>query len=175
MKNFGTPLRLLLGAALAVAGGQAVAQSAGMPMPVPPVIYPAKGQGPQQQDRDRYECHDWARAQSGYDPTRAQPMPAGQASATPPVTGSQAEQAARMAKGAMGGAAMAELTHNDAGRGAAAGALGAVVLQQIKQHSAQQQSVQRAAAMQAAARSQQRTTYERALAACLEGRGYVVK
>ena len=35
------------------------AQSAG------PVIYPAKGQPPAQQDRDRYECHDWSRSQSG--------------------------------------------------------------------------------------------------------------
>ena len=30
--------------------------------------YPAKGQGPQQQANDRYECNRWAVSESGYDP-----------------------------------------------------------------------------------------------------------
>lgn len=33
-------------------------------------IYPRKGQSEQQQARDRYECHSWARDQTGFDPTR---------------------------------------------------------------------------------------------------------
>jgi hypothetical protein len=47
------------------------------PMPVPPpaqmadvVVYPAKGQSPEQLDRDRYECHNWAVKQTGFDPSR---------------------------------------------------------------------------------------------------------
>ncbi|HJU50390.1 MAG TPA: DUF6515 family protein [Pseudogulbenkiania sp.] len=32
-------------------------------------IYPNRGQDEQQQARDRYECHRWARGQTGYDPT----------------------------------------------------------------------------------------------------------
>jgi len=32
--------------------------------------YPKNGQGEAQQANDRYECHDWARTQSGYDPTQ---------------------------------------------------------------------------------------------------------
>jgi hypothetical protein len=36
-------------------------------------IYPKNGQTSDQQAADRYECHGWARAQSGFDPT----MPGG--------------------------------------------------------------------------------------------------
>ena len=32
--------------------------------------YPKNGQSDEQQATDRYECHKWAVAQSGYDPTR---------------------------------------------------------------------------------------------------------
>jgi hypothetical protein len=32
--------------------------------------YPKSGQSDEQQSTDRYECHKWAVAQSGYDPTR---------------------------------------------------------------------------------------------------------
>jgi hypothetical protein len=35
-------------------------------------MYPRNGQTEQQQATDRYECHKWATAQSGFDPTRAQ-------------------------------------------------------------------------------------------------------
>ncbi|MBS0374350.1 MAG: hypothetical protein JSR73_07190 [Proteobacteria bacterium] len=33
-------------------------------------IYPRDGQNPDQQARDRYECHRWAADQTGFDPTR---------------------------------------------------------------------------------------------------------
>ncbi len=32
-------------------------------------IYPAQGQSEQQQATDRYECHSWAKSQTGFDPT----------------------------------------------------------------------------------------------------------
>ncbi|MGH8260536.1 MAG: DUF6515 family protein [Steroidobacteraceae bacterium] len=34
-------------------------------------IYPNNGQSPDQQARDRYECHSWASNQTGFDPTAA--------------------------------------------------------------------------------------------------------
>ena len=34
-------------------------------------IYPKQGQSEQQQAEDRYQCHQWATKESGYDPTRA--------------------------------------------------------------------------------------------------------
>jgi hypothetical protein len=82
----------------------------------------------------------------------------------------------------MVGAAGAWLTHHAAGRGAAAGAIGVAVIQRVKQQQAvqlqqarQQAAQQQASAQQASARSQQRATYERAMGACMEGRGYTVK
>ncbi len=35
-------------------------------------VYPAKGQGDEQQAKDRYECYRWAVDQSGFDPTEPQ-------------------------------------------------------------------------------------------------------
>jgi hypothetical protein len=32
-------------------------------------IYPNRGQQQSQQDRDRFECHDWAVKQTGFDPS----------------------------------------------------------------------------------------------------------
>jgi hypothetical protein len=185
MNDFDTPsfssrlLWIAVVALLGVAAAHVHAQSA-------PVIYPAKGQSAKQQDQDKYECHSWARGQSGgYDPTR--PMPATPnaqttAQAQPSGTSSKGAPVSGMAAGAMGGAAVAELTNHNAGHGAAAGALGGAVIQRVKQNQAaqQQQAKQQAAQQQAmqqqgAARSQQRATYERAMGACMEGRGYTVK
>src|SRR6202045_98838 len=43
-------------------------------VPAPPpqrlYVYPAKGQSPEQTERDRYECHVWAVQQTGVDPSR---------------------------------------------------------------------------------------------------------
>jgi hypothetical protein len=44
------------------------------PPPGPPsadnvFIYPKNGQSPDQQGRDRYECHLWAANQTGFDPS----------------------------------------------------------------------------------------------------------
>lgn len=42
------------------------------------IAYPAAGQSADQQGRDRYECHNWAVSQSGFDPATAQSAPSGQ-------------------------------------------------------------------------------------------------
>jgi hypothetical protein len=34
------------------------------------IIYPKNGQDPKQQAADRYDCHSWAKTQSGFDPTQ---------------------------------------------------------------------------------------------------------
>lgn len=39
------------------------------------IAYPARGQTPEQQSRDRYECHTWAVGQSGFDPAAATQAP----------------------------------------------------------------------------------------------------
>jgi hypothetical protein len=137
-----------------------------------PVIYPAKGQPPMQQDRDRYECHDWARNQSGYDPT--QPYAAAPASAAqqPQRAGSSLND---MARGAAGGAAVAELTNHDAGRGAATGLAASSLMSRVRDQQAMQARQAQQASQQQAERSQARSVYERGFLACMEARGYVVK
>jgi hypothetical protein len=39
------------------------------PLPARVYFYPKKGQSPEQQDRDRYECYNWAKQQTGFDPS----------------------------------------------------------------------------------------------------------
>jgi hypothetical protein len=49
------------------------AQQQGVPSTMgQPFIYPRQGQSVEQQDRDHFECHEWAVGQSGFDPTRPQ-------------------------------------------------------------------------------------------------------
>lgn len=50
--------------------------------------YPNAGQSDQQQSKDRYECHQWAVAQTGFDPSTAPPL----AAAPPPPAGAYAGQ-----------------------------------------------------------------------------------
>lgn len=153
----------LLGTALLA--GPALAQDV--------LIYPAKGQSPEQQNRDRYECHSWAVQQTGFDPTKpqtAQPAPPPQQA---PQGGAVRGAARGAAVGAVGGAIA-----GDAGKGAAVGAAtGGLVggMRRRDQQAQQAQAQANAAAQQQATLSQQQAGYNRALGACLEGRGYTVK
>jgi hypothetical protein len=97
--------------------------------PTGQLVYPARGQAAAQIDRDRFECHEWARQQSGFDPSQPAPaaVPAGTAPAAPAGTGGVAT--AGLLKGAAGGAAVAERLAAPAdaaaaGAGAAAGGSG---------------------------------------------------
>jgi Glycine-zipper domain len=119
-------------------------------------VYPAKGQSPQQQQKDQADCHGWAMQQSGVNPAAMAPPPSG-------PTGQVARTAGRgAAVGAVGGA-----IGGNAGKGAAIGAAtGALV-------GGMRRADQRRAAEQA--QSQASAEYGRAYAACLEGRGYTVK
>jgi hypothetical protein len=45
------------------------APQSGQPMDF--IIYPKNGQSKDQQAADEYECHNWARSQTGFDPTQA--------------------------------------------------------------------------------------------------------
>ena len=143
-------------------------------------IYPNMGQDPQQQRRDRYECHVWAAQQSGFDPsTYEAPQPVRYPRAVRrehsdlnPVTGAAGGAAA----GAVGGAIA-----GDAGRGAAIGAgVGAVLgafhtlMRQDEQHD-RRAEMQEKRVKQQVETQQLRNDYNRAISACLEGRGYTVK
>ena len=138
-------------------------------------IYPAQGQTPEQQNRDRYECHTWATQQTGYDPTRPQ---SGYAAAPPPQNEPQQGGLLRgagrgAAVGAIGGA-----IGGNAGKGAAIGALaGGLIggMRRRNQQRRQESQWQNYQAQQQAARTSQVSSYNRAMAACLNGRGYQVR
>jgi hypothetical protein len=128
-------------------------------------IYPNNGQNREQQDRDRYECHNWSVSQTGFDPTRPPPPSAG----APPPTSSPG-------RGALGGAAVGAIggaIGGNAGAGAAIGA-GAGALVGGARRRQQERQAADIQSQQAAAYAAQTDAYNRALGACLQGRGYTV-
>jgi hypothetical protein len=181
MKGPHTMQRYVLAAGLC-ALGLSCALAAAAPMPV---IYPAKNQSAAQTDRDKLSCYDWSRGQSGFDPMQPPPAAPAQATAAAAVPTTSTQPDGSMVRGAAGGAAIAELTKGDVGKGAAIGVVGAGVRDQIKKQQAQQQKAaqqqaqaqqqQAAMAQQQAALAQGKAQFDRGFAACMEARGYVVK
>ena len=138
-----------------------------------PIIYPNKGQGAEQQEKDKFECYTWARDQTGFDPmqtpTATAPPPAQQAPQSNAVRGAAGGALAGVAVGAIAG---------DAGKGAAIGAASGALIGGMRRHDQQrqqQQAQQQWEQEQAANYANQRNSYNRAYGACLEGRGYTVK
>ena len=131
------------------------------------VVYPAKGQSPDQQKKDEGECHTWAVGQSKYDPANPPPPPA---TAKPATTATGTTPGAG-ARGAARGAVVGEVIADDASTGAAVGAAAARG-QSRRQNAAAGQQQQQAAAQQSQAGM---ANYQKARGACLEGRGYTVK
>jgi len=160
-------VRLLALAGLAALAGAGPAQAQQL------MVYPERGQSPQQQQQDRGACHVWAVQQSGFDP--ASPRTA--AAPPPPQTGPQGQVMKGAARGAAVGAVGGAIT-GDAGRGAAAGAaMGGLIggMKRADQARAQQQQYEQATAQQQAVQAQGTDAYNRALSACLAGRGYTVR
>ena len=128
-------------------------------------VYPKQGQTQQQFEQDQFVCHQWARSQTGVDPS--QPVAVATA---PPATGGAVRGAARgAALGAVGGA-----IGGDAGRGAAIGAgVGATagLMRQNRYNRQVAQQNQEAQGQQQADLSR----YDRAYATCMEGRGFQVR
>jgi hypothetical protein len=145
-----------------------------------PVVYPAKGQNPQQQATDDAECKAWAQQTTGVDPAAA---PA--AAAPPPPAAPAGPQGQRLrgaARGAAVGAVAGEIAHGDASHGAAVGAGAGVVAggaRARRERAAQQQAqaAQAAAATHSAeaSRAAELDTFHRAYAACMQGRDYSVR
>ncbi len=142
------------------------------------IAYPSQGQTPEQLDRDRYECHNWAVKQTGFDPSipgvpphqrivvRGPPPP-------PPGSG--------VAAGAITGAVLGAIIGGPRNSGATAlvGAVaGAAVggVAETQQAEAARDAEDRAIASAGPPPQEQRAgAYRRAITACLEGRGYAVR
>jgi len=130
------------------------------------IAYPERGQSPELQQRDRYDCYNWAVQQTGYDP-QAQPLYG--STAPPPVSGGLFQGGFRgAALGAVGGA-----IGGNAGEGAAIGAAVGGLFGGLRRREIEMQQMQ--AEQQAAyARDRRTADFTRAETACLRGRGYSV-
>ena len=128
-------------------------------------FYPSQGQTPEQQSKDRAECQVWAQQQTGVDPMR----PASQVAAAPAQQGQAVRGAGRGALlGVVGGA-----IGGDVGKGAAIGAgVGATkgLLDRRRDRIHTEQAQQQARSAQQAGLAE----FNRALHACMQGRGYSV-
>ncbi|MGB3095767.1 MAG: glycine zipper family protein [Candidatus Deferrimicrobiaceae bacterium] len=137
------------------------------------IVYPGKGQSKQQQEKDEYECYNWAKGQSKFDP-----MATPTATAPPPAQEAPVGGVGRgAARGAVGGLAIGAIA-GDAGKGAAIGAAsGALIggMRRRDQRAREEQKQEQYAQDQTANYQQGRSNYNRAYSACLDGRGYTVK
>jgi len=171
-------------AGLALAG--CVVQPPPRPVPPPQVqappppttdvyAYPLHGQAPQQQDRDHYECSQWATQQTGFDPS-APGVPPHQrvrvvSAGPPPGTGT----AVGAVTGAIIGAAISRPW--EAATGALAGAVvgGAIGSVSDAANAQETHAVVVNDRRQAAVQEQKAANYRRAIGACLDARGYSVR
>jgi hypothetical protein len=153
---------------------------AGPPSPPPPpqqqlVVYPAKGQSPEQLERDRYECHSWAVQQSGFDPSRPG-VPASQRVVVEPANPPGSGTAVGAIAGAILGAVIAGPRNAGAGlvlggiTGAAVGTASDANAQ--AQANYEQQRLDAGYNASAAQGAQGAANYRRAISACLDARGY---
>jgi predicted lipid-binding transport protein (Tim44 family) len=134
-------------------------------------FYPTRGQGPEQQSRDRGECQGWAVQQTGFNPAAPAPPPTSAAAQAP--QGGLIRGAARGALiGTVGGAIAGE-TGKGAAIGAATGSLFGG-MRRLDQHRAQAQEQANATSQYEAELAHQQARFDRALAACMQGRGYSV-
>ena len=132
------------------------------------MVYPNKGQSQDQQDQDNFACYKWGKEQSGFDP-----MAPPTATAPPPQ---QEAQTGGVLSGALRGAVIGGII--DGGDGAAKGAaVGGVIggVRRSDQNRRQAQEQQNWEQEQARQYAESRNRYNRAFAACMEGRGYTVR
>lgn len=154
------------GWAVAVAAGWIALSACAAVAASDPIIYPAKGQSTEQVEKDKYECYQWAKGQTGFDPMQAQAP-----SAPPPQEKGGAVKGA--AGGALAGLAIGAAA-GDAKKGAAIGAVSGGVVGGARQAN-RNQAAQQQAQQKSAGYEQRRAEYNRAWGACMEGRGYTIR
>jgi hypothetical protein len=126
-------------------------------------VYPSNGQSAEQQARDKQECAQWAASQAGPSSGMAAP-----ATSTYQPRGQVVRGAARgAAAGAVGGAIAGDASKGAAAGAAVGGAAGGLRRGRARREERRQASTQVAA-------SSGPNDYNRAIATCLQGRGYTV-
>lgn len=156
------------------------------PPPPPPdtrvYFYPPPGRdvSVDRQDRDKYECNAWAVKQSGFDPSVPGLPPHHRVA----VVAGGPPPGAAVGAGAVTGAVVGAAVSNpyESGRGALLGAVAGAaiggIVESERAHEANQLQAQAnadAEGARAAALERKASQFRRAMSACLEGRGYIVR
>ncbi len=133
------------------------------------MIFPNEDQTADQQEADKYACYSWAKGETGFDPMA--PITATEA---PPQQ--QAKQGG-LARGAVRGAAVGQLVGGDSSSTKSGAAAGAAIggMRRNDQKRKEQQAQQQWEQEQVAIYTENRNRYNRAYAACLEGKNYTVR
>ena len=141
-------------------------------------FYPKAGQTTEQQSRDHYECYNWAMKQTGFDPSQSS-IPPEQRVRVVPMPPPGHDTAVLAITGAVLGALIAGPRHAAGGAliGAAGGAIAGAASDSSRQQTARQleeaySNRDRALDAQYEGRA---LNFQRAMGACLDGRGYTVK
>lgn len=133
------------------------------------MIFPAQGQSAEQTEKDKFACYGWAKQQSGFDP-----MAAPKTSTPAP---SQEKKSGGVVRGGLGGAALGAII-GDSSKSAKRGALAGGLIGGVRQSSANKKTeakTQEWEQRETSNYANNRSRYNRAYAACLEGKGYTVK
>jgi len=134
------------------------------------MVFPNADQSAEQQQQDEFTCYGWAKGETGFDPMAVP-------TATEPPPQQAATKQGGMGRGAVRGAALGQIVGGDSDstkRGAAAGAaVGGMRRQDQKRSEAAEQ--QRWEQEQQQIYAENRNRYNRAYAACMEGKDYTVR
>jgi hypothetical protein len=130
-------------------------------------VFPNQGQSQAQQNQDTGECQTWATNQTGFNPMMA--------GSTPPPA-NEPSQGGVLRGGARGAAvgAVAGAIAGNAGKGAAIGAASGGLIGGMRRNDQQRQQNANARNWQAQ-QDQARANWNRAFAACMQGKGYTVQ
>jgi uncharacterized protein YcfJ len=133
------------------------------------MIFPNSDQDAEQQEADKFACYSWAKDETDFDPMA---LP----TATEPPPQQEAAQGG-LARGAVRGAALGQVIGGDSDSTKSGAAAGALVggMRRNDQKKKEQQAQSQWEQEQQQIYAEGRNRYNRAYAACLEGKDYTVR
>jgi hypothetical protein len=140
------------------------------------IVFPAKGQTPEQQEADEWACLEWSMNQAGLGANAGQQdvQAAGDAAKAQAKDATTGAAVAGAAKGAAVGAIFGAIV-GDTGEGAAVGAVGGALKGRRAKKQVEKQAEAQAEAKVAADNKAKLETIKKGMAACLESKGYTVQ
>ena len=138
------------------------------------VIFPAKGQTPEQQKQDESAAFDWACQQTSWDPYKARDTLGGQEEAAAETSeATKGKALGGAAKGGLLGVAIGAIA-GDAGKGAAIGAAAGGLTGGMRSHRVRK-GAKKSAEAAVGDYDQKFARWDKNFVAAMEGKGYTVK